>query len=309
MRPASYCESVNKMTHNGIWDEVLRFVRDPIFALVFAVFLAFLSSRPIRRLIRFACMLSAVVILIWLAAHNTSSAHVEIAVVAAATRVLLTFIAVLFIVALIAIAALIIMYIKSAPAPSSLSGGRSAWRARPPLIEHQFPSMTTSVLQESSLVDPVDGDITERIIFEEGNRLSHDFERITYLLGELFDRADYGNNLLRACVESIRVYFSGLSAHSAEIRKVHEECNKSIERIASTLERTPYDVRLPLRDMSHENWFPTSDEWAVVTTDNDLPLPYLALRILCLKAVWRAAAMVMYKSYSCSMLLAQMDDL
>ncbi len=61
--------------------------------------------------------------------------------------------------------------------------------------------------------------------------------------------------------------------------------------------------------MSQENWFPTSGEWAVVTNDNDLPLPYLAIRIICLKAVWRAVAMVMYKSYACSMLLAQLDDL
>jgi hypothetical protein len=297
------------MAHNGIWDEVIRTIRDPIFGLVFAVFLAFLSSRPIRRLIRFTCLFAAVIILIWLAAHNTSSAHVEIAVVAAVTRVLLTLIAVLFVVALIAIVALFIMYFKTAPASSSLSSGRSAWRTRQSFGEQRLPSVAPSGRRGSSSGDAADGDIAMQTLSEEGIHLSSSFERVGLLLGGLFDNLDYCNNPAQVCVELIRIYFSGLSAHSAEIREAHEECNKSIERMAGALGPVLYDVRLPLRDMSQKNWFPSSSEWAAVAQDADFPLPYLALRIICLKAVWRGAAMVIYKSYACSMLLAQLDDL
>jgi hypothetical protein len=297
------------MTHNGIWDEVIRIIRDPIFGLVFAVFLAFLSSWHIRRLIRFACLLAAVVILIWLAAHNTSSAHVEIAVVAAVTRVLLIFIAVLFVVALIAIVALSIMYFKTGPASSPLSSRRSALRARPSFIEHGLPSVATSGLQGSSSEDTADGDIAMQTLFEEGIHLSSSLEWVMLLLDDLFDNLDHCNNPAQVCVELMRIYFSGLSAHSAEIREAHEECNKSIERMASALERARYNVRLPLRDMSRKNWFPSSSEWAAIAQQADFSLPYLALRIICLKAVWRAAIMVFYKSYACSMLLAQLDDL
>jgi len=297
------------MTHNGIWDEVFRIIRDPIFGLAFAVFLAFLSSRPVRSLIRFMCLLAAVVILIWLAAHNTSSAHVEIAVVAAVTRVFLAFIVVLFVVALIAIAALFIMYFKTAPAPSSLSSRRSAWRTRPSFIEHELPSVATSGRPGSSLGDAAHGDTAMDTLLEEGIRLNGSLERVMLILDDLLDNLDYCNNPAQVCVELMRIYFSGLSAHSAEIREAHEACNKSIERVASTLGRASYNVRLPLRDMSQENWFPSSSEWAAVAQGADFNLPYLALRIICLKAVWRAVAMVIYKSYACSMLLAQLDDL
>jgi hypothetical protein len=298
-----------RMTHSGIWDEVIRTIRDPIFGLVFAVFLAFLGSRPIRRLIRFACLLAAVIILIWLAAHNTSSAHVEIAVVAAVTRILLTLIAVLLVVALIAIVALFIMYFKAAPASSSLSSRRSAWRTRPSFIDHGYLSAATSGRPGSSAGDAADGDIATQTLSEEGIHLSGSLERVELLVGGLFDNLDYCNNPAQVCVELMRIYFSGLSAHSAEIREAHEECNKSIERMASALGRALYDVRLPLRDMSQKNWFPSSSEWAAVAQGADFNLPYLALRLICLKAVWRAAAMVIYKSYACSMILAQLDDL
>jgi hypothetical protein len=305
----SYDESMIEMTHSGAWDGVLRILRDPIFALVFAVFLAFLSSRPIRRLVRTACLLASIVMLIWLAAHNASSAHVEIAVVAAVTRVLLIFIAVLFVVVLIAMAVLLIMYLKSAPASSSPLGEGPALRVRTSFIEHGFASPSISEPQESSLGEAADDDIAERLILEEVGRFSGHFDRMTRLLEDLFSSVDYDNNPVRACGEVMRIYFSGLSGRSAEIRKIHEECNMGIMRTINVLERTPYTVGLPLSEMSHKNWFPTSGEWAVVTEDTDRRLPYLALRVICLKADWRAVAMVMYKSYACLMLLTQMDEL
>jgi hypothetical protein len=149
---------------------------------VFAVFLAFLSSRPIRRLVRTACLLASIVMLIWLAAHNASSAHVEIAVVAAVTRVLLIFIAVLFVVVLIAMAVLLIMYLKSAPASSSPLGEGPALRVRTSFIEHGFASPRISEPQESSLGEAADDDIAERLILEEVGRFSGHFDRMTRLL-------------------------------------------------------------------------------------------------------------------------------
>lgn len=280
-----------EMIHSGAWDGVLRIVRDPIFALVFAVFLAFLGSRPIRHLVRTAFWLASIVILIWLAAHNASSAHVEIAVVTDITRVLFIFIAVLFVVALAAMAVLLIMYLKSAPVPASS------------FIGHKIVSPGASELGEFSLGEAADDDVAKSLILEERGRFSDHLDRMIHLLDDLFSSVDY-DNPVRACAEVMRIYFSGLSVCSAEIRQIHEECNMGIARIISV-----YTVRLPLRDMSNKNWFPTSGEWAVVTEDSGLRLPYLALRVICLKADWRAAAMIMYKSYVCLALLTQIDEL
>ena len=292
----SYDESMIEMIHSGAWDGVLRILRDPIFALVFAVFLAFLGSRPLRHLVRTAFWLASIVILIWLAAHNASSAHVEIAVVTDISRVLFIFIAVLFVVALTAMAVLLIMYLKSAPVPSSS------------FIGHKIVSPSASELGEFSLGEAADDDVAESLILEERGRFSDHLERMIHLLDDLFSSVDY-DNPVRACAEVMRIYFSGLSARSAEIRQIHEECNMGIARIISVLGRESYTVRLPLRDMSNKNWFPASGEWAVVTEDSGLRLPYLALRVICLKADWRAAAMVMYKSYACLALLTQIDEL
>jgi predicted transcriptional regulator len=303
----SYDESMIEMTHSVTWDGVLSILRDPIFALVFAVFLAFLGSRPIRRLVRTVFWLASIIILIWLAAHNASSAHVEIAVVTDVTRVLLILIAVLFIVALIALAVLLIMYLKSAPVSSPSLREGSALRARRSFIGHEIASLSASEPLESSLGEAADDDVAERLILEEGSRFSNHLDRMIRLLDDLFSSVDY-DNPVRACAEVMRIYLSGLSVRSAEIRKIHEECNMGIARISSVLARESYTIRLPLRDMSNKDWFPTSGDWAVVTEDTDLRLPYLALRVICLKADWRAAAMVMYKSYTCLVLLAQIDE-
>src|ERR1700730_2502040 len=113
---------MTEMTYSGAWDGALNILRDPIFGLVLAVLLTILGSVSVWRLVKTAFWLAAIVILIWLAAHNASSAHVEIAIVTNLARVLLIFIAVLFAVALIAMAVLLIMYLKSAPVSSPLFG-------------------------------------------------------------------------------------------------------------------------------------------------------------------------------------------
>lgn len=296
------------MTHSGAWDGILRVLRDPIFALAFSVFLAVLASRPIWRLVRMACLLASIVMLIWLAAHNASSAHVEVAVVAAATRVLLILIAALFIVAVIAMAVLLIMYLKSAPAPSSLLGDESTWRVPMSFIAHEPPTSSVSELRESSLGEAAGNDVIQGLILEEGNRFSDHLEKMSHLLDGLFSSVDY-DNPVRACAEMVRIYLSGLSVHSAEIAKLHEECNMGIRRIMNALRGTSYSTHPRLMAMSKKNWFPTSGEWAEVTEEADLHMPYLALRVICLKADWRAVAMIMFKSFASLMLLTKVDEL
>jgi hypothetical protein len=206
-------------------------------------------------------------------------------------------------------AVLLVMYLKSAPVPPSLLGERSALRARTSFIEHDLPSLSASEPQESSPDEGINNDTAERLILEDGNRFSDHLDRMTRLLEGLLSSVDDDSNPVRACAELMRIYFSGLAGCSAEIGKTHEECNTGIRRIANMLGGTSYAIRLPLRDMSHKKWFPTSGEWAAVTEDSDLRLPYFVLRVICLKADWRAVAMVMYKSYACLVLLAQIDEL
>ena len=289
------------MAQSGAWDGVLNILRDPIFGLVFAVVLTILGSVSVWRVVKTAFWLAAIVILIWLAAHNASSAHVEIAIVTNLARVLLIFIAVLFAVAVIAMAVVLVMYLKSGPASSPLLGEGPSLRARASSIGHEFASL------ESSLYEAADDDIAERLILAEAGRFSDHLERITSLLEGLFSSVDF-DHPVRACAEVMRIYFSGLSASSAEIKKIHEECNMGIARMVNVLAIKSVAVRLPLSAMRNKNWFPTSGEWAAVKEDSDLPLPYLALRIICLKADWRTVAMVMCKSYACLAILTQIDE-
>jgi hypothetical protein len=291
------------MANSGFWDGVLRVLRDPIFALGLAIFLALLSSRHIRRLTRTVLWLAVIVILIWLAAHNSSSAHVEIAVVTDFTRVLLIFIAALFAVALIAMAALLIMYFKSAPAASLSLGHGPALRARRSFGADEFASPGGSAW----LGETADLSAAERSILEETGRLTHHLDTMTDLLGGLFSGVD-SDNPARACADVTRIYFSGLSAYSAEIGKIQEECSASVARILNVLSGS-YDIRPPLRKMGNKNWFPTASEWAAVSEAIDVGLPYLALRLICLKKDWRIAAMAMGKSYACLALLTEIDEL
>ena len=284
------------MAQSGAWDGVLNILRDPIFGLVFAVLLTILGSVSVWRVVKTAFWLGAIVILIWLAAHNATSAHVEIAIVTNLARVLLIFIAALFAVAVIAMAVLLVMYLKSAPASSPLLGEGPSLRARTSSTGHEFASPSES------------DDTAERFILEESGRFSNHLERITSLLEGLFSGVD-SDHPVRACAEVMRIYFSGLSASSAEIKQIHEECNMGIARLVNVLAIKSVTVRLPLSAMRNKKWFPTSGEWAAVAEDSDLPLPYLALRIICLKADWRTVAMVMYKSYACLAILTQIDEL
>jgi hypothetical protein len=299
---------MTEMTQSGAWDGVLNILRDPIFGLVFAVILTILGSVSVWRVVKTAFWLAAIVILIWLAAHNAASAHVEIAIVTNVARVLLILIVALFAVALIAMAVLLVMYLKSAPASAPLLGEGPSLRARTSSIGRGFASPSVSGPQESSPGEAADDDVAERLILEEGGRFSDHMDRIIRLLEGLFSSVDF-DNPVRACAEVMRIYFSGLSASSAEIKKIHEECNMGIARMMNVLAIKSSTVRLPLSAMSNKNWFPTSGEWAAVTKDSDLPLPYLALRIICLKADWRTVAMVMYKSYACLAILTQLDEL
>ena len=280
------------MAQSGAWDGVLNILRDPIFGLVFAVLLTILGSVSVWRVVKTAFWLGAIVILIWLAAHNATSAHVEIAIVTNLARVLLIFIVALFAVALIAMAVLLVMYLKSAPASSPLLGEGPSLRAR-----------ASSLSRKAA-----DDDVAERSILEEVGRFSDHLEMITSLLEGLFSSVDF-DHPVRACAQVMRIYFSGLSASSAEIKQIHEECNIGIRRMINVLANKSVTVRLPLSAMSNKKWFPTSGEWAAVTEDSDLPLPYLALRIICLKADWRTVAMVMCKSYACLAILTQIDEL
>ena len=135
-------------------------------------------------------------------------------------------------------------------------------------------------------------------------RQEQQLNQVTELLMDLLEGVDV-DNPGQAVAAVMRTYTSGLSAHSAEIRALHEQCTASIARITSVLVKS-YDVRL-LRRMANKHWFPTATEWAAVAGEIDLGLPYFGLRLLCLKKDWRAVAMVMCKSSVSLMLLLDMD--
>src|SRR4249919_3820217 len=106
--------------HGTLWDTVLQILRDPIFALIFSVFLAILASRVVRRVIKILLYLGAVATFIWLVTHNPSFAEVCIAIVGAAFKILLVLIGTLTLIIVIAIICVLIMFIISKPSPYRL---------------------------------------------------------------------------------------------------------------------------------------------------------------------------------------------
>jgi hypothetical protein len=80
------------------------------------------------------------------------------------------------------------------------------------------------------------------------------------------------------------------------------------ERLMRVVLIPDLDVQ-PLTDAALAPVFlPNRQDWAELTGELDLRLPYLALRVFCLKRDWRELATVLYKCYYGGVVLAECVD-
>jgi hypothetical protein len=286
--------------HGPIWDTIFQILRDPIFALVFSVFLAILASRVVRRVIKTLLYLGAVATFIWLVTHNTSFAEVCIAIAGATFKILLVLIGALALIIVVAIICVLIMFIISKPSPYRLRKLSAPWNilSASQADEGTFSLSKIREMQVELATGHVDAEHAIILLHEKGQRaikLTYDFFSI---FENLVDDID-GDHPFRAFISLLHIYFSGLSVHMALIRETHRACNEEIMGLASILPAIFLDADVQiLHDMaSAKTFLPDKDEWQNLMDDTDTSIPYVLLRLFCLHRNWREVCTILYKSY------------
>jgi hypothetical protein len=286
--------------HGPLWDSILQILRDPIFALVFSVFLAILASRVVRRVIKALLYLGALATFIWLATHNKAFAEVCIAIVGTAFKILLVLIGALTLIIVVALICVLIMFIISKPSPYRLRKLSSPWNilSASQVAEGTFPLSKNREMQAELATGHVDAEHAIILLHEKGQRaikLTHDFFSIFEYLVDDIDE----DHPFRAFISLLHIYFSGLSVHMALIREIHRACNEEIMDLASILPVIFLDADVQiLYDMaSAKTFLPDKDEWQSLMDDADTSIPYVLLRLFCLHRNWKEVCTILYKGY------------
>ena len=286
--------------HGPLWDSILQILRDPIFALVFSVFLTILASRVVRRVIKALLYLGALATFIWLVTHNKSFAEVCIAVVGAVFKILLVLFGAFALIIVVAIICVLIMFIISKPSPSRLRKLSSPWNIllASQAAEGTFPLSKNREVQAELATGYVDAEHAKILLHEKGqraNKLTHDFLSI---FEDLVDDIDE-DHPFRAFISLLHIYFSGLPVQMASIREIHRACNKEIMELASILPAIFLDADVQiLHDMaSAKTFLPDKDEWQNLMDDADASIPYVLLRLFCLHRNWKEVCTILYKGY------------
>jgi hypothetical protein len=190
--------------HGSLWDNILQILRDPIFALIFSIFLTILASTVVRKVIKIILYFGALGVFIWLITHNQSFAEVCIAIVGAAFKILLVLISAFALIIVVAIICVLIMFIISKPSPNRLRKLSSPWNilSASQADEGTFPLRNNRELQAELVTGHVDAEHAKMLLHEKGQRatkLTHDFVSI---FEDLFDDIDE-DHPIRAVIEQV----------------------------------------------------------------------------------------------------------
>lgn len=286
--------------HGSLWDNILQILRDPIFALIFTAFLTILASRVVRRVIKTILYLSALGVFIWLVTHNQSFANVCIAIVSAIFHILLVLIIVLAVICVVATLCVLIMFIISKPSPPRLRKLTSPWNilSVSQKAEGSYSPGRRREVQAALEAGYVDSEQAKVLLHEKGQRVSsltQDFVGIFEYLVDDFDE----DHWFKMIISLLHVYFSGLSMLMEPIRKIHQACNEEIMDLASILPVIfPGTDMQILEEMAQAKTFlPDKNEWQDLRDDMDVPIPYILLRLFCLRRDWKEVCTIVYKGY------------
>lgn len=296
--------------HGPLWDTLLQVLRDPIFALVFSIILTILANRVVRKVIKIILYLSALAVFIWLLTHNGAFADICIAIVHAVFSILFVLIIVLACIAAIAILCVFIMFVISKPSPYRLRKLSSPWNV---LSSLQRTEATSSREQQEALVALATGHVdieqAKVLLHEKGQRveaLTQDFMSIFEALAEDFDE----DHPFKIAMSLLHLYFSGLSGHMLLIKKIHRACNQEIMDLASMLPVIFPDADGELLEdiAGAKTFLPDKDEWQNLMDEMDTSLPYILLRLLCLRRDWKEVVTILYKGYCYVVLLDEYKE-
>nr|BFE81226.1 hypothetical protein GCM10020093_038270 [Planobispora longispora] len=121
-----------------IWGRAIALLEEPIFAVLLAVFLAFLGSQAGWRLVKLLLFCGAVGALVWAMVSYPSVGEAAGAIAGAVATIVLWLIAAVTVIVLAVLAGVLVMYVRAEPAagadlrPSFPRGaGRRRWPSHP----------------------------------------------------------------------------------------------------------------------------------------------------------------------------------
>ena len=299
--------------HGPLWDKLLQILRDPIFALIFSIFLTILASRVVRKVIKTILYLGALALFIWLVTHNQSFTNLCITIVHVVFNILLVLIIVLAVICALAIIIVFIMFVISKPSPYRLRKLSTPWDilSSSQSIEGTYSTDEKREVLAALATGYVDDEQAKILLHEKGQRvvsLTQDFARIFEALADDLDE----DRPLKMITGMLHIYFSGLSTHMVLIKKFHSACNKEIKDLASILPKifSGVDVHVQmLEDMARAKTFlPDKDEWQNLMDEADFSIPYVFMRLFCLRRSWKEVCTILYKGYCYVTLLDELKE-
>jgi hypothetical protein len=290
-----------------VWHNTLQVVRDPLFGIALSLFLA---SGFAERLLRGVLLLGGLAAFIWLLVHNQTFADFTIAVVGAVGRIVVVLLIVLAIVAVALIACIGVMYVRSERSPELPRRRPQRLGRRAPAPQDALSALGAGRARAAALPDhPVDADEAAELLAAETEHVQQLTTATTRLLEPVGAGLDE-DNPLRLAAGLARGYFTGLTPHRHALATLHAAGNDELDHLAQLLPALIADLDVqPLTDAAHAAVFlPNRPDWAELTRELDLRVPYLVLRVFCLKHDWRELATVLYKCYYAGVVLAECDD-
>ncbi|GIH97285.1 hypothetical protein ACFFMN_15180 [Planobispora siamensis] len=269
-----------------VWDGALAVLKDPLFAVLLAVFLAFLGSQAGWRLVKTLLFCGAVGVFVWVAVNYPSAGEAAGAIAGAVVTIALWLLAAVTVVTVAVVVGVLVMYLRSEP-----------------LTERDLRPLPPRAARDRRRWSSSDDEDSDDPILDWSGRFDELAERLVELLPDL-DRVD-GDNPFRMAADLARLYFSGLSSRMPSIRSLHDECDDAIEDLADALEALGADADPDrLRRIARSRVFlPGRREWEALMEEADTGVPHAVLRLFLLNRRWREVGTIFYKCCFCNRLV------
>jgi hypothetical protein len=257
-----------------MWDRTLEVLRDPLFAVVLSVVLAVLASQVGGCIVRLVLALGSMAAFIWLVVRFDAFREVVVAVIGAVATIGAVLIICLTVIAVVTIVAV-----------HSMSR-----RAETGLGQHSSPVELLPSLPAAE--EPLRHQLEAR-----DARFIAIRDRLMAMVEKLEDQVDTDGGF-RLVTSLTAAYFSGLSAHAAELKQRQHESGELLRELAEflPLSFSGVDSQELLAIASAKSYLPSKDELSELVEMDRPGLVYLLARLLVLHPKWRIWATTLAKS-------------
>ncbi|GHH39946.1 hypothetical protein [Lentzea cavernae] len=256
-------------------EPVLKVMRDPLFAVGLSVVLAVLATRVGGCLVKVVLAAGSIAAFVWLLVSFQPFENFVVAVLGVVATVLVVLVISVAVIAVVAVVAVYVMHREETRRPRRLREARD--KAVRTETEYSDDEEIARLERWRDDLDALD-------------------TRLMNILESLVDTDD-DPGLSQSIGRVVSAYFSGLSPHLPDIRRIGEDCDRVLLDLARHLPSsfTGVDTTRLLELASSRTYLPSRDEleeWS----DEEIPwYGYWAVRVLCVNRRWRATATVYAK--------------